>query len=163
MTVAVRVAILVVLWLLAWGDVTLANVVSGVAVAVALLIAFPPARHAASHVHLSGRGILRLAGYVVGQLGRSNLVMARQIVRPSPATPGVLAHRLETPSDELVTVMSSIIALSPGTMTVDVAPDSSTIYVHFFDLDDVAAAHRSIARLEGLSAAAMLRGTKEVP
>jgi multisubunit Na+/H+ antiporter MnhE subunit len=51
--------------------------------------------------------------------------------------------------------MSSIIALSPGTMTIDVATDSSVLYVHFFRLDDVEGARASLARLEQLVTAAI--------
>ena len=57
---------------------------------------------------------------------------------------GVLAHRLRAPSEELVTLMTSIIALSPGTMTADVDPDSTTIYVHFLLLRDLDAARASL-------------------
>ncbi len=44
--------------------------------------------------------------------------------------------------------MTSVIALSPGTMTVDVDDDSSTIYVHFLLLTDVAKARARLADLE---------------
>ena len=51
--------------------------------------------------------------------------------------------------------MTSIIALSPGMMTVDVDPQSTTIYVHFFRLRDVDAARRGLERLERLVFAAI--------
>jgi multicomponent Na+:H+ antiporter subunit E len=159
-----RVAMLVGLWLLAWGEISLANVLSGVLVAVALLVAFPARRPSDGDVRLSLRGIARLVAYVVSQLLQSNVLMARQIIRPPrPARPGVLAHRLEHPTDEVVTVVSSIVALSPGTMTVDVAPDSSWICVHFFHLDDVDAARRSIAHLEHLAIGAIARPSAAPP
>jgi multicomponent Na+:H+ antiporter subunit E len=150
-----RVAMLVILWLLAWGEVSVPNVMSGVAAATVLLVAFPPRRRDAGDVRLSLLGIARLVAYVAGQLVRSNIVMTRQILRPPTPRPGVLAHHLERPTDEVITVVSSIIALSPGTMVVDVAPDSSTIYVHFFHLDDPDEARRSIARLERLAIGAI--------
>jgi multisubunit Na+/H+ antiporter MnhE subunit len=48
-------------------------------------------------------------------------------------------------------------------MTVDVAPDASTIYVHFFHLDDLAAARRSIAELERLVVGAVARRPAPTP
>ena len=147
-----RIVLLVGLWLLAWGEVTLANVISGVVVASALLLAFPPSSRAGPRVRVRPGGVARLAAYVVIQLVSSNVVMARVICRRRPALrPGVLAHRLHRPSEEIVTVMTSVIALSPGTMTVDVDRDSTTIYVHFLLLGDVAAARASLARLEQLA------------
>ena len=144
------VGLLVILWILAWGEVTLANVASGVLVAVALLVAFPPRRRRGqSDLRLSPVGMARLGGYVVSQLVISNVVMTRQILRRDPARrPGVVAHRLAQPSEEVATLVSSVIALSPGTMTVDVESDASVLYVHFFALHDVAGARTSLARLE---------------
>ena len=147
------VALLVVLWILAWGELTLANVASGLVVAVGLLLAFPPRRRCGrSDLRLSPFGLARLAGYVVSQLVISNVVMTRQILRRDPARrPAVLAHRLAQPSEEVATLVSSVIALSPGTMTVDVESDASVLYVHFFTLrnaEQVEAARTSLARLE---------------
>ena len=145
------VVLLVVLWLLAWGEITLANVVSGVVVASVLLVMFPPGRRTGGRLRPSLGGVVRLVGYVVAQLVRSNVVMAREIIRRRPALhQGVLTHRLQQPSEEVVTLMTSVIALSPGTMTVDVDRESTTICVHFLLLRDVDAAHASLARLEQL-------------
>ncbi len=156
MRIVGRVALLVGLWLLAWGEVSLGNVVSGVAVASALLVAFPPGPRASGGLRFSAIGTGRLAVYVLVQLVNSNVVMARQILRCRPeAAPGVLAHRLREPSEEVVTVMSSVIGLSPGTMTVDVDAESRTIYVHFFLLRDLEAARTSLSRLEDLSVQAI--------
>lgn len=149
MRFAGRVTALVALWLLAWGEISIASLGSGVAVASLLLVVFPPGPPAAIGFHPVAVG--RLLVYVSAQLVASNLVMAWQILRRRPdAEPGVLAHRLERPSEEVVTAMTSVIALSPGTMTVDTASDSSVIFVHFLFLDDVQAARESLTHLERL-------------
>lgn len=146
-----RVAFLVVLWLLAWGDISLANVVSGIAVSAVLLVAFPVREQSRSRVRLHPYGVVRLFGYVLVQLVISNVVMAREILRRRVASDqGVIRHHVEQPSEEVVAVMTTIISLSPGTMTVDVDMDTSTIAVHFFRLRDPAAAHAEIERLERL-------------
>lgn len=145
------VALLVVLWILAWGHITLANLLSGVVVTVVLLLVFPRRRRPRARLRYNAVGLLRLGAYVAVQLVTSNVVMTHLILRRDTAyRSGALAHRLTVPSEVVITVMSSIIALSPGTMTIDVAPDSSVIYVHFFDLRDVDASRASLARLEEL-------------
>lgn len=162
MRIAGRIALLVALWLLAWGEASVANVVSGVAVAAALLGAFPPGPRAGGGLRVSPAGALRLAVYVLVQLVISNVVMARQILRRRPdVRPGVLAHRLAQPSEEVVTVMTSVIALSPGTMTVDVDAESRIVFVHFFLLRDVEAARAALRRLENLAVGA-IAGKKEL-
>ena len=151
-----RVVLLTTLWLLAWGEITLGNVISGIGVASALLVAFPPDRRAGQRLQLRPVGAARLAWYVVTQLVTSNLVMTSEVLKRRPsAQPGVLAHRLRRPSEEIVTLMTSVIALSPGTMTVDVDRDSTTIYVHFLMLRDVDAARVSLTRLEQLAVRAV--------
>lgn len=156
MRIAGRLALLVTLWLLAWGQISVANLVSGFGVAAALLVAFPAvARPGTPGVALNPAGVARLVGYVSVQLVTSNVVMAREILRRHPdIRPGVLAHRLGTPSEEIVMLMTSVIALSPGTMTVDVDPASTTIYVHFLLLRDVASARASLDRLERIASGA---------
>ena len=164
MRIVGRVALLVGLWLLAWGEASLGNVVSGVAVATALLLAFPPGPRASGRLRFSAIGGGRLAVYVLVQLVNSNVVMARQILRRRPeARPGVLAHRLGQPSEQVVTVMTSVIALSPGTMTVDVDAESRIIYVHFFLLRDLEAARASLRRLEDIAVQTITAGTRARP
>jgi multicomponent Na+:H+ antiporter subunit E len=149
-------ALLVALWLLAWGEFSIANIASGIAVAAGLLAAFPTTRVSRGNLRPSLAGMARLGLYIGAQLVISNVVVTREILRRRiTLAPGVLAHRLASPSDEVVTIMTSIISLSPGTMTADVDPDGSTIYVHFLLLRDIDEARRGLARLEALVVAAL--------
>ena len=159
-----RMTLLVALWLLAWGDLRLANILSGIVVAGALLLAFPPPARASEQLLIRPVGALRLIVYVLSQLVTSNVVMARQILRRRPdVRQGVIAHRLRHASEVVVTIMTSIVALSPGTMTVDVDADSTTIYVHFFRLHDIPAARRQLDRLEQLIVGAIRTGPLAPP
>jgi multicomponent Na+:H+ antiporter subunit E len=165
MSVAVRIVLLTVLWLLAWGEASVANVVSGVLVSGVLLFAFPAAAAAASRrpaVRVAPFGLVRLAGYVVAQLVTSNVAMTREIAgRRRDRRPGVVAFELDEPSEQVVTVMTSIISLSPGTMAVDVTADAAVVHVHFFDLVDVDEGRRSLERLERLVVAAFPRRRRQ--
>jgi multicomponent Na+:H+ antiporter subunit E len=146
----------VVLWLLAWGEISLATLLSGVVVAAALLAVFPLGPGSGSPSRVSLVGAVQLAAWVAVQLVVSSVTMIREIVRRHPrAHPGVVVHRLARPSEHLVTLMSSVISLSPGTMTVDAAADSSTIAVHVYDLRDVERARKVLARLERLAVRAI--------
>jgi multicomponent Na+:H+ antiporter subunit E len=151
-----RVGLLTALWLLAWGEASLANALSGALLAGALLVAFPPSASRSTRGRVNPWAVARLGGYVGAQLWTSNVVMIREVLRwRSTADPGVLAHRLRHPSEHVVTVMTSVIALSPGTMTVDVDRTSSTIYVHFLFLRDVSVARATLERLERLASEAI--------
>ena len=154
--------LLVALWLLAWGDVSLANIVSGVAVAPRCS---SRSRRAGVPVGPTGCACGRGAACRLHRRAARYVERAhdREILRPRFAVrPGVLEAQLRQPSDEVVTVMTNVIALSPGTMTVDVEPDSSAIYVHFLFLRDVAASRAVLARLEEF-ASARHRGPARLP
>ena len=85
----------------------------------ALLVAFP-AYHGKVRPRISLLGAVRLVLYVLGQLVPSNVLVAQQVVsRRSCIRTGVLAYRLDHPSDAVVTLMAHVIALTPGTMTVE--------------------------------------------
>jgi multicomponent Na+:H+ antiporter subunit E len=154
---AAYVVLLVTLWLLAWGEASVANVVSGVTVAVALLVAFPPRR--GSSVRVSPFGVLRLTGYLLVQLVVSNVLVAREILsRRSRVRTGVIAYAVPNGSDVLLALVANVIALTPGTMTVEATREPPVLYVHFLLLDDVAGARTAIAKLEALCR----RAVKEV-
>jgi multicomponent Na+:H+ antiporter subunit E len=153
-----RGALLVTFWLLAWGEVSVANVASGLVVAAVLLIAFPPHRRTKAAPKVSLLGTARLVLYVLGQLVPSNVLVAREILsRRSRIRTGVLAYPLQHPSEEVLTLMAHVIALTPGTMTVEATREPAVLYVHFLLLDDVDQARRTVARLERLAVAALGR------
>jgi len=151
MSLAARVVLLVTLWLLAWGDASIANLASGTVLAAVLLIAFPSARRHRAVLRFRPVGIGRLGLYIVTNLVTSNLLMTREVLsRRSRVRTGVLAYPLRHPSDEALSLLASVLALSPGTMTVEVTRTPPVIYVHFLLLEDVDHARQQIARLEAL-------------
>lgn len=155
MSAVARAALLLALWLLAWGQVSTANVVSGVVLIGLLLVAFPDGRGSPSGAPVRPLAIARLVGYVVVNLVVANLVVARQILaRRSRINTGVVDYVPECADDLVITLVANIIALSPGTMTVDVEREPAGLSVHFLMLDDEEAARRSIAHLESLVIAA---------
>lgn len=147
-----RVALLVALWLLAWGDLSVANLLSGLVVAGFLLVAFPSTHHEGRHFRARPVAVMRLVLHVLVQLVPSSLLVAREILsRKSRVRSGVVAYRVQNPSDEVLNLVANILALTPGTMTVETTRDPAVIYVHCLLLEDIDAARRTIARLEELA------------
>ena len=116
------------LWLLAWGEVSVANVAQrrrGRGGAARRLPAVD--RHdAPARVNplAPWRGSPATSR---SQLVTSNVVMTREILRrrPTIAARACSPTGFAQPSEHVVTLMTSVIALSPGTMTVDVDRDST--------------------------------------
>jgi multicomponent Na+:H+ antiporter subunit E len=58
--------------------------------------------------------------------------------------PVVIAIPLEVTSEAAITMLGNLITLTPGTLTLDVSSDHSTMYVHAMDVADVDAFREGI-------------------
>jgi multicomponent Na+:H+ antiporter subunit E len=149
----VYVATLTAVWLMLWDQITIANAVAGIVVGCLVLIVFPTERRVGTGrpVIVRPLAVVRLAGYVVVQLVVSNWLVAREILgRRSHIRTGIVAVPLRTNAPGMVTLLANIVALSPGTMTVEARAEPPTLYVHVLMLRDVQAAKREVAHLEHL-------------
>lgn len=143
---------LVVVWVLLWGALSVANVVSGVLVVGFLLVGFPTGLPDFRRLVLRPVAVLRFAGYFVVKLLESNLVLAREVVsRTSRINTGVIEVRLPGCSDGLIGFVANVMALTPGTMTVDARTEPPTLFVHVLQLHDVDETRREILHLRSLA------------
>jgi multicomponent Na+:H+ antiporter subunit E len=144
-------------WVLFWGDVSIANVLSGAAASLLLLSVFPlghditVVRH-----HLRPVAAVRLALYFFGELGLSTLLMVGDVVGGRRRErPGVVACPLRVGAPGLLTFLTNLLAMTPGTMPIDVTEDPPVIYLHVLRLDDPEAVRATVSRLEALAVAAL--------
>ncbi len=135
---AVGIAVvLVTIWVLAWGSLTWANLAGGIAVSVGLLIAVPDVRRATHLPIVRPVPAVRLAVRMVWDMVVSNAVLTREVLTPGLGTStGVVSVPLAGCSDEVVTILANLVAMTPGTMPVEVEQDPMVMYVHVLHLDD---------------------------
>jgi multicomponent Na+:H+ antiporter subunit E len=63
--------------------------------------------------------------------------VAKQVLAPTiTARPGVMAVPLTATRDVEIATLANLITLTPGTMSIDISDDRSTLYVHVMLLDD---------------------------
>lgn len=92
--------------------------------------------------------LLALAGTFAVDLVRSHLKVAREVATPGlQIRPGVVAVPVELRGARLATV-ANMITLTPGTISIDVAPDESVLYVHALHLDSPEALRDEVHALE---------------
>jgi multicomponent Na+:H+ antiporter subunit E len=152
MKLTVHGAWLVGLWCLLWGDLSVANVISGGAVAALLMVAYPTG---VRPVHgMSGVrpvALVRLMVHVLYEFAVSNALVARAVLsRESNLRTGVVACPLRTTSESMITFLANVLALSPGTLPVEVSIDPPVIHLHVLLLRDTDP-RRSVAVLESLA------------
>lgn len=141
--------LLAVLWAALTGNFSAANLVVGLVLGYAVL-AFG-LRQLPGFAAYTARvpRVLRLSGYVLGDLVRSNLRVAYDVLTPRyHMRPGVIGVPLEARSDAEITVLANLITLTPGTLSLDVSTDRRVLYVHVMYLDDEGEALAGIKELE---------------
>ncbi len=147
---AVRVLLLVAIWVSLWSDLSVANVASGLVVAVTIAIAFdarPNGRLIIRPVHVA-----RLTVHLAWKMVESTVVVARAVISPRGALhTGIVAVPLRGCSDAVVTLIADAITLTPGTLTIEVRRDPPVLFVHALDLRDVAQVQADIRKLEVLA------------
>ena len=145
------VAAMVAIWLLAWGSLSWANLASGLAVALVLLVALPGERGRAHLPVVRPVPLARLGLHLARGLVVANVLLAREIVTPgSRISTGIVGVPLAGCSDELLTLVANLLALTPGTMPVEIERDPTVLYVHVLHLDNVEDVRRQIGHLRDL-------------
>lgn len=148
----VNVALLTVAWGALFATLDGRALAFGAAVAFALLVVTgrlhrdrgaPKERE----VILRPIGFIRLVGAFVRELFSSAFSVAKEAWRPRIAVrPGLLEIPLEVESDVEITVLASLISLTPGTLSIEVSPDRRSLYVHALIVDDAGETIRASIR-----------------
>jgi multicomponent Na+:H+ antiporter subunit E len=151
---------LTVVWILLWGDVSAANVVTGLALAtvITVLLPLPP-------VPIEGRlhpvSLLRLIVKVAYYLVLSSVQVAWLAIKPGPPpSSAVLRAHLALKSDLVLALAVNVINLIPGSIVLEIDQTSRMIYVHVIDVGSersVRQFHRQVAEVERLMIASFER------
>lgn len=93
--------------------------------------------------------LVRFALFYLWELVQANLRAALSVLRPIRyLSPAVVAVPLNVRSDNEITVLATLITLTPGTLTLDVSDDRKTLYVHTVEMDDPESFRTMIKALE---------------
>ena len=125
-----------VVWLALHSSLAPLYLVSGVA--VAMLIPLLLNRALDDPVTIRRPGVaLRLAGVVVWDIIVANLAVARRVLGPlARLKPGFIEVPLDLGHPDAVALLAGIIAITPGTVVVDIDDGRTRILVHVLDLDE---------------------------
>lgn len=155
MTLALYLVGLTVVWVLAWGSLTWANVLGGIAVGLFVLRVAPGAWPRRRPVTVRLGPTFRLAWYVVSSVVKSNGSLVISVMAPSRRVhTGVIAVPLSACGEGVITLIANIVALTPGTSPVHVSHDPTVLYVHVLDMRDVDAVRADVEHLAALAIAA---------
>jgi multicomponent Na+:H+ antiporter subunit E len=81
--------------------------------------------------------ILRLTGFFLYELVVSSFRVAWDVITPRhKSNPAILEMPLDVQSDLEILLVTNLISLTPGTLSLDVTPDRKTLIVHAMFADD---------------------------
>ena len=151
---------LILVWMLLWGNVSAANALSGLAIALVITVLLP-----LPSVPIEGRlhplSLLRLAVQVAYYLVLSSVQVAWLAIKPGPPPrTAVLRAHLALKSDLVLALAVNIINLIPGSIVLEIDQTRRMIYVHAIDVGSdksVQRFYRQISELERLMIAAFER------
>ena len=133
---------LTLVWVALWGDVSWANVLGGLAVAVLVTLVFPlpPVR---MRIRVRPLWLLWLGVRFVGDVVVASLQVAWLTVtlRRDPRN-AIIAVPLRTDSELVLTLVGEMTSLVPGSVVVEVRRTTRTLYLHVLDVRDEAGIER---------------------
>lgn len=141
-----------VVWTALWGSVSVANVLAGVLVGVLTVAIVPVAADRGGTA--PGPGIhpwatVRFLGFFLRALVVASAIVAWEVVTPrNRINQGIIRLPLRTRSPGVATVIANAISLTPGTVTLEVAEDPLTLYVHVLHLRQVEHVREDLRELE---------------
>jgi multicomponent Na+:H+ antiporter subunit E len=136
--------LLALAWAALQGEVTLANLLVGYIVGYAILVLL--ARGGVMPSTLVSRTIhaARLAGFFAWELLVANFRVAADVLWGSRIEPAVVAIPLDVTSDGEILLLSMLINITPGSVTIDLSDDRRTLYVHVMHMTSAEATRREI-------------------
>lgn len=144
---------LVLTWMALWHEVSWMSLVSGVLISILAMRLFylPP-------VELAGRfnswWALRYLVYFLWHLAVASVQVAWLAVRPGPPPrTAIIAVRLRTRSDFILTMVALTVSLIPGSLVAEVDRFGSILYLHVLNTPtqkEITRARRQSSRIEQL-------------
>lgn len=146
----VRILFLTTIWVVLWSSLSLANVLTGIAVSTLLVTCLDPWKP--DRVIVRPLRALHFGAFFLVKLVESSLVVAKTVMAPRDRLQlGIIAVPLDHCSDAVATVIADAISLTPGTLTLDLRRDPHVLYVHALDTRDITRLRKDIRRLETLA------------
>lgn len=129
--------LLAVIWAGLWGSFTLMQLSFGFVIGFATLWIAQPLFGGPSGYYLRAWRIVRLILFFLYDLCVSSIQVAFDVLTPKDrSNPAILEMPLDVKSDIEILLVTNLISLTPGTLSLDVTPDRKTLIVHAMFADD---------------------------
>jgi len=145
MSIFAKNLILALIWAALTADFSLFSLVTGFAVGFAALALVNPLLGGDSAYFRRFWAAVRLFAYFYYELVVSSVAVARDVLRITPRNkPAIVEMPLDVKSDFQILLVTNLISLTPGTLSLDVKPDRSAALIHAMFAEDPDAVVRDL-------------------
>jgi multicomponent Na+:H+ antiporter subunit E len=132
-------------WAALLGDVTPFNLLIGYGLGYAVLALLEKGGVLPSTFQTKVGRVLSLAAFFMWELMVANVRVAGDVLRPRTAIkPAVVAIPLDVTSDAEILLLSALINITPGSVTIDLSEDRRTLFVHVMHITSADESRREI-------------------
>ncbi len=125
---------LTVVWVMLWGNVSWANVLAGLGLALFILVVFPLPSLAVG-VRVRPVALAVLLGRFFADMTQASVQVAWIALAPGPPVRGLVVDmHLRSRNELFQTITAEMVALVPGSIVVDLEPDTGTLTLHVFNV-----------------------------
>lgn len=123
-------------WILLQGNFTIQSFVVGYALGMVFLYIFRKQLDSRLYIFRLWAA-LSLFLFFVKELIVANFVVIAQVLRPKlNVKPGIITYETELETPMQITILTSMITLIPGSVSMEVSADNKSIYIHVFHIDN---------------------------
>jgi multicomponent Na+:H+ antiporter subunit E len=136
--------LLALAWAALQGEVTPVNLVVGYAIGYAILALLAKGGVMPSTLASRTGHALGLAGFFAWELLVANFRVAADVLRGNRIEPAVVGIPLDVTTDGEILLLSMLINITPGSVTIDLSDDRQTLYVHVMHMKSADETRREI-------------------
>ncbi len=138
-------------WVTLWESLSWANLIGGLVVAAVVVHLLPP-KETGYEIGLNPLAALKLLFYFFWELTKASALVAWEVITPQNLIDAaVVSVRLQSRAPGIITSVASMVSLTPGTVTLEVDEENSTLFIHVFHLQTLEQTRESVRRLEELT------------
>ncbi len=137
--------LLALAWAALQGEISLTNLVVGYGIGYVILALLAKGGVMTSTLVTRTTHAFGLAAFFAWALVLANVRVALDVLRPRTAIrPAVVAIPLDVTTDGEILLLSMLINITPGSVTIDLSDDRRTLYVHVMHMTTPEASRREI-------------------
>ena len=137
--------LLALAWAALQGEVTLANLLTGYLLGYLILALLANGGVLPRSLTSRTKHAVGLAAFFVRELLVANVRVAIDVLRPrTTIQPAVIGVPLDVTSDAEILLLSMLINITPGSVTIDLSDDRRTLYVHVMHMTSAEASRHEI-------------------